>query len=74
MAHGDFSPGISGKLELCPIGTEARGFRVRYSRSLHLRGVAGIHILCQGNSFPEIKYKYIVSNEGSNEFLYCIIN
>ena len=63
--------GVYGPLELCPLGTVARGFRVRHSPSseLHL-GIAGVHLLCEGSRgddgadrYADILNKYVVSNE-----------
>ena len=61
--------GVFGPLELCPIGTTAKGFRVRHSRSsgLHV-GLAGLHLLCEGggDQYEDVHYKYVVSNEVGN--------
>ena len=41
--------GVFGPLELCPIGTTAKGFRVRFSPSSELHvGLTGLHLLCEG--------------------------
>ena len=63
--------GVYGPLELCPLGTVARGFRVRHSPSPELHvGIAGVHLLCEGSHgdddgdrYADIPYKYVVSNE-----------
>lgn len=63
--------GVYGPLELCPIGTVARGFRVRHSSNPELHvGIAGVHLLCEGSlgddgidRYGDIRYKYVVSNE-----------
>ena len=61
--------GVFGPLELCPIGTTAKGFRVRFSPSSELHvGLTGLHLLCEGggDQFEDVRYKYVVSNEVGN--------